>query len=75
MIPARFAPLLFSAILSGFMSLIVSVISTWRVLGFAPAFMSNWLASWAIAWAIAFPTVAVIAPITRRLVDALTVRN
>lgn len=74
MIPLRFAPLLFSAVLSGLMSLIVSAISTWRVLGFAPAFISSWLASWAIAWAIAFPTVAVIAPLTRRLVGALTVR-
>lgn len=74
MIPARFAPLLFSAILSGLMSLIVSAISTWRVLGFAPAFMSSWLDAWAIAWAIAFPTVAVIAPVTRMLVDAMTVR-
>jgi hypothetical protein len=74
MIPAQFAPLLFSAILSGSMSLIVSAISTWRVLGFEPAFMSSWLTSWAFAWAIAFPTVALIASITRRLVDALSVR-
>lgn len=73
MIPARLAPLLFSAILSGLMSQIVSAVSTWRVLGFAPEFMSSWMASWLIAWVIAFPTVAVIAPLTRRLVDALTV--
>lgn len=75
MIPVRFAPLLFSAILSGAMSLIVSGISTLRVLGFEPAFAEAWLTSWAIAWAIAFPTVAVIAPITRKLVDAMTGRT
>lgn len=75
MIPMRFAPLLFSAILSCSMSLIVSAISTWRVLGFEPAFLVTWLSSWIFAWAIAFPTVSVIAPITRRLVDALVVRT
>jgi uncharacterized membrane protein (DUF441 family) len=72
MIPARFAPLLFSAILSGTMSLIVSAISTLRVLGFGPAFTEAWLNSWGIAWAIAFPTVAVVAPVTRRLVGAIS---
>ncbi|MGH8516826.1 MAG: DUF2798 domain-containing protein [Panacagrimonas sp.] len=75
MIPVRFAPLLFSAILSGLMSLIVSAISTLHVLGFESAFMTAWLASWSVAWAIAFPAVAVIAPITRKLVDAMTGRT
>lgn len=74
MIPVRFAPLLFSALLSCSMSLVVSAISTWRVLGFEPAFVATWLSSWIFAWAIAFPTVSVIAPITRKIVDALVVR-
>ena len=75
MIAPRYAPLLFSAILSGTMSLIVSAISTLRVLGFDSGFVPAWLASWGIAWAIAFPTVAVIAPVTRRIVQAMTERT
>lgn len=38
MIPRKYAPLLFSAVLSGSMSLIVSALSTYRVLGLEPAF-------------------------------------
>jgi hypothetical protein len=29
--------------------------------------------NWAISWAVAFPTVLVVAPITRRIVARLTV--
>ncbi|MDZ4077385.1 MULTISPECIES: DUF2798 domain-containing protein [Hydrocarboniphaga] len=74
MIPGRYAPLLFGAILSGLMSLIVSAIATVRVLGFDASFASAWLPAWFMAWAVAFPTVLVIAPITRKIVDGMIVR-
>jgi hypothetical protein len=75
MIPARFAPLLFNAILSGLMTLIVSAISTIRVMGTQPDAAEAWLTSWGLSWAMAFPMVAVIAPLTRKLVGAVTGRT
>lgn len=38
MLPKRFVPLLFSLILSGLMSLLVSGISTYRAAGLVPGF-------------------------------------
>lgn len=75
MISPKYAPILFSAILSGLMSLVVSAISTMRLNGFEHAFVCAWLTSWLTAWTIAFPTVSVIAPMTRKVVDGLTARS
>jgi hypothetical protein len=72
MIPARFAPVLFGLILSGLMSCVVSGIATWRAVGAQPGFIGDWAGSWMVSWAIAFPTVLIVAPITRRIVGALT---
>ncbi|MFM2389501.1 MAG: hypothetical protein RLZZ437_1056 [Pseudomonadota bacterium] len=72
MIPARFAPILFGFILSGLMSCVVSGIATFRALGAHEGFLADWAGSWAVSWAIAFPTVLIVAPITRNIVAALT---
>jgi len=72
MIPARFAPMLFGFILSGLMSLMVSGLSTFRAVGLIDGFALLWLGNWAVSWAMAFPAVLVVAPITRRIVSALT---
>ena len=72
MFPARFAPVLFGLILSGMMSCMVSGISTLRAGGLAEGVFAKWMTSWGISWAIAFPVVLVVAPITRRIVAALT---
>lgn len=69
-LPPKLAPLLFGFILSGLMSLLVAGISTFRNLGWTPDFLNLWARSWLTAWAIAFPTVLVVAPLTRRLVAA-----
>ena len=71
MIPARFAPILFGLILSGLMSLIVSGLSTFRALGLIEGFPMIWAGNWAVSWSIAFPTVLVVAPVTRRIVSKL----
>lgn len=71
MIPARFAPVLFGLILSGLMSLIVSGLSTFRALGLVEGFFAIWMGNWAVSWGITFPTILVVAPITRRLVARL----
>lgn len=71
MFPQRFAPLLFGLILSGLMSLLVSGIATWRAVGFDESYPSLWLGAWLTAWMVAFPTVLVVAPLTRKLVGLL----
>lgn len=68
-LPARYAPALFGLILSGLMSLLVSAISTWRVVGPGASFLPVWLGAWLTAWLIAFPVVLVVAPLTRRIVQ------
>ncbi|MDM4765237.1 DUF2798 domain-containing protein [Pelomonas sp. SE-A7] len=75
MLPARLAPLLFSLILSGLMSLLVSGISTWRAFGLGPNFAGHWSSAWLSGWLFAFPAVMLVAPLTRRLVERLTVKR
>lgn len=72
MIPAKFAPLLFSGILSGLMSCLISGLSTFRVSGWSTDFPGLWLGAWLTAWLIAFPVVLVLAPLTRQVVAKLT---
>ena len=72
MIPRKFAPVLFSLMLSGQMSLLISGISTFRVSGLASHFTGLWISAWLTAWLIAFPVVLVVAPLTRKAVERLT---
>lgn len=67
----RYAAYLFGLLLSGFMSFIVSGIATWRVTGVTDAFPTTWISSWLSSWLVAFPTVLVVAPVVRRIVDRL----
>jgi len=71
-IPARFAPILFGAILSAIMVTVVSgfVLATTR--GIDAGFAAQWLKSSLTAWPIAFPTVTLLAPWVRRVVGRLT---
>lgn len=72
-IPARFAPILFSALLSSIMVAIVSAFVLVTAQGIHPGLFTQWLKSCATTWPIAFPTVAVVAPMVRRIVGRLTV--
>ena len=74
MIPRKYAPMLFSLILSGLMSLLVSGISTIRVSGLASNFVDLWFGAWLTAWLFAFPVVLVVAPLARKCVEGLTAR-
>jgi hypothetical protein len=74
MFPKRMAPALFGLILSGLMSLLVSGISTYRVVGFGDGYAGLWVSAWLTAWLVAFPMVLVVAPLARRTV-ALLVEN
>lgn len=71
-IPARFAPLLFSALLSAIMVCIVSAFVLFISNGVQPDMAQQWLKSCLTTWPVAFPTVALVAPQVRRLVASMT---
>ena len=74
MLPARFAPVLFGLLLSGFMSCIVTCIATVKEIGLGPQTLASWMGAWSLSWPVAFIVVLFVAPLTRRLV-ALLVRS
>jgi len=71
-LPARFAPILFGALLSIIMVSLVSafVLATSR--GIGPGFASQWLRSCATTWPVAFVAVTLLAPWVRRIVGRMT---
>ncbi|HVX88913.1 MAG TPA: DUF2798 domain-containing protein [Gemmatimonadales bacterium] len=71
-IPARFSPLLFSALLSAVMVAIVSGFVIVTTQGLDPEFAAKWIRSCLRTWPIAFPTVFVVAPLVRRAVGRVT---
>lgn len=71
-IPARHAPLLFSALLSAIMVCIVSAFVLLMSRGLHAGLAAQWARSCMTTWPVAFPTVAVVAPWVRRLVGRMT---
>ena len=71
-IPARFAPIVFGALLSAIMVAVVSAIVLALNQGLHTGFASQWLASSLKTWPVAFPTVTLVAPWVRRMVGRLT---
>jgi hypothetical protein len=70
-LPHRLAPFLFAGLTSGFMSLLVSGVATWKALGFGPEFTVLWIRSWLTAWPVAFAALLIVAPTVRRIVAAI----
>jgi len=71
-VPARFAPLLFSALLSTIMVAIVSAFVLVTSQGVHTGLAGQWMRSCLTTWPVAFPTVFVVAPLVRRTVARLT---
>lgn len=71
-IPARFAPVVFGALLSAIMTGVVSAFVLAITQGFHPGFTAQWLRSCAMTWPVAFPTVTIVAPQVRLVVGWLT---
>lgn len=74
-LPKRLEPIAFGLLLSGFMSLLVSGLSTASALSLAPGFLQAWMWAWAKSWAVAFPAVLVIAPLVRRILRVIVVET
>lgn len=75
MISKKYGPLLFSLILSGLMSLLVSGISTFRAIGPVSNFANLWISAWPTAWFFVFPVVLLVTPLTRKVVQLLTAKD
>lgn len=71
MIPARYAQVVFAFILSVLMSFIITGVATYRTIGPEDPIIATWFGTWLSAWIVAFPTVMVVAPLTRRVVAKL----
>ena len=71
-IPARFAPILFGALLSMIMVAVVSAFVLATSQGIHPGFLAQWTKSCMTTWPRAFVTVTLVAPLVRRTVAKLT---
>lgn len=71
LIPARYARAVFSLIMSGLMSLIVTGIATVKAIGFNPGTVGDWMASWAFCWPIAFTVILLFGPSVQRMVNRM----
>jgi hypothetical protein len=71
-IPARYAPLVFGALLSTIMVSVVSAVVLALNQGIQPGFAWSWFKSCVTTWPVAFPTVTLVAPWVRRLVGRVT---
>ena len=67
MLPARFQPILFAFIMSGFMAFLMSGILTFINLGWFSGFFQAWLRAYLYAHSCAFPLVFIFAPLSRKL--------
>ncbi|MBO3758180.1 DUF2798 domain-containing protein [Ciceribacter sp. L1K22] len=57
------------------MSCIVSGLATALGAGIDGAFPLLWLRAWVASWAIAFPSVLLVAPLVRRILARVVVRD
>jgi hypothetical protein len=71
-IPARYSNLLFGGMLSMIMVTIISGAVTLINQGYDPQFFARWFRGFITAWPVAFPSVLVVAPFVRRVVDRIT---
>ena len=71
-ISARFAPLVFGALLSAIMVAFVSAFVLVTTQGLHAGLAAQWLRSCLTTWPIAFPTVTLVAPWVRRVVGRVT---
>ncbi len=71
--PARFAPILFGALLSAIMVALVSAFVLATTRGIHSDFLATWALSCLKTWPVAFAAVTFVAPWVRRAVGRLTV--
>lgn len=72
-LPARYAPLLFGALLSAIMVALVSAFVLASNQGIHSGFLGAWAVSCLKTWPVAFVAVTLVAPWVRRVVARVTV--
>lgn len=72
-IPARYATLAFSFLVSGMMSFFVSGIATLIAIGPSQQYFGEWMLAWFPSWLFAFPTILVVVPTVHRILKRLVV--
>ncbi len=68
-LPASWAPFVMPLILSVCMTFIVSGIATLKAIGLTDRFFDLWMGAWGVSWIVSFPTLLVILPLARKLVN------
>jgi hypothetical protein len=71
-ISARYAPIVFSALLSAIMVCIVSAFVLITTQGIHWGLPAQWIKSFVMTWPVAFPTVAIVGPWVRGIVGRIT---
>jgi hypothetical protein len=71
-LPARYAPILFGALLSAFMVAIVTAFVLLTSQGMHPGFLGQWARSCLTTWPVAFVAVTLLAPWVRKVVARIT---
>lgn len=70
-LPRRYAGIVMPLILSLLMTFVVSLISTIKAVGLPPDLLGLWMGAWAISWVLAFPTLLLVLPVVKWLVNLL----
>ncbi len=74
-IPRRYAPKLLAFFTSLIMSFIMSMVITFLNLGLVDNFLLLWMRAWLSAFLIGFPTILLVLPIARHIVELITYEN
>ncbi|WP_346796180.1 DUF2798 domain-containing protein [Halomonas sp. Bachu 37] len=69
--PPRFAPLVFSVLMSIYMVTLMTFVITWANTGMSEGFLGRWWQAFYIAWPIAFILIMLGAPRLQRLTAKL----
>lgn len=75
MIPNKYAQYFISFFMALFMSCIMSFVITAFNIGFVPSFALRWLNAWGFGFAAALPTIFLVAPLVRKLVGFMLLKE
>ena len=71
MIPKKYELIVFAFFMSGFMSILMSGVVSYINMGIVSNFTQIWFEAFVKSYSIAFPTVLVVVPIVRKIVNKL----
>ncbi|HOV13121.1 MAG TPA: DUF2798 domain-containing protein [Spirochaetota bacterium] len=72
MFPKKMANLISMFLMVFIMTFVVVFVSTVINYGFSSDFIVRWMKGWGISFLVAFPTVLIIMPFIKRIVDKIT---